>query len=177
MVQLSVFPAVYDIQLQFSNSVPSLELCELTVAIGDDETVSLNANMTTSELQVLLDSTEAIQRVGGVWVDKRDVVIEGDRLVTFRIIMRTDGSITQQDIPSIDITEGSSDCSNNYTLSSELVQSLTTPTFQLRFPDSSRQTRPLIATTTATELQAEFEQLLTYNCSRNGPPNVSSYTQ
>ena len=146
-----------------------MEECDINVTIGNDA-VPLNPDTLPSDLQTMLDDTEAIQGVGGVLVEKRVGQDEGGSLVIFRLTFLTGMGVTQSDIPNIDVVT----CSEDYSIFHELIQPLTTPTFRLGFPDSMRQTRPLsVINTTTDDLQTELEMLLSSECERNIPPNVS----
>ena len=169
-VSLTVSPAVYDVTILYSDQERTGP-CD-TVTIGNDPLV-LYPNTMTSDLQSMLNTMEAIRGVGGVMVEKREGQAEGGNLwVIFRILFLTGMGTAHSDIPAIDVSSDDN-CSLNYNITAEFVQVLTTPTFQVGFPDSQRQTRPLpVINTTAQDLQAEMEMLLSYKCSKTAPSNV-----
>ena len=167
-MSLTALPSVYHIEIRYSEE--PMEECDIIVTIGND-TVPLNPDTLPSDLQTMLDGTEAMQGVGGVLVEKRAWQDEGVSLVIFRLTFLTGMGVTQSDIPNIDVVTCSEDF---YSIAHLFVQNLTTPIFQLGFPDSMRQTRPLsVINMTTDDLQTELEMLLSSECERNIPPNVS----
>ena len=126
----------------------------------------------TSDLEAMFNQLQVVQEVGGVTVERSEGQYEdGYNRALLRLVFLT---ATIENLPMIGVSSSPDNCSN---ITSGLIQQLTTPTFQLGFPDSPRQTRPLSVTmTTAEDLQAELETLLSYECTRNGPPNVSVHS-
>ena len=148
-------------------------VCDVIINVGS-HTLVLYPDTMTSDLQTMLNATEAIKAVGGVEVEKREGQTDNGTLwVIFRILFLTGKGIRQSDIPTIDVSTDAN-CSLDYNVTAGFVQFLTTPTFQVGFPDSPRLTRPLsVVDTTAEELQTEMETLLSYECTKTLPPNVS----
>ena len=148
--------------------------CDVTVAVGNN-TLTLLPDTMTSDLQNMLNAMETIQEVGVVEVERREgVTADGYVRVRHRLIFLTTAGVTHNHLPSID-TYSSADNNNcSLNITAGFVQVLTTPSFQVGFPDSARLTRPLpVVSTTAEQLQEAMEQLLTYVCSKNTPPKVS----
>ena len=144
--------------------------CEITVAVGDDTMAVLPAT-SAPDLQLALNNTPAIQEVGGVTVEKRAGQLQDRQWVMFRIIFHTRMGIRHDSIPPI-AAETNTSCSD-YSVRSGFSQNLTTPTFQLGFPNSPRQTRPLpVADISAAIVQEELQRLLSYECTRETPPDV-----
>ena len=164
---MTVSPTVYDIDIIYFEED---EGCVITVAIGDDDTLTINRDTTASDLQDMLDVMVTIQEVGGVSIEMSEGEIEGGNFsVSFRLIFLT---IFRDNIPDIDVYSNNDTCSS---VSGGFVQSSTTPTFQIGFPDfPNRMTNPLsVINTTADYLQTELELLLSYDCIKNIPPTVS----
>ena len=159
-------PTVYSIDILYTSEEG--EDCEVSLSVGDTS-LPLSPNTTTSDLQDMLDSVTAIQDVGGVRVQREvELTEDGYYRVKLRLIFLT----TQiENIPTITVSSTPDNCTQ---IAHGVSQPPDTPTFKLRYPDSTRQTRPLsVAMTTAAELQTELETLLSYECTRNSPPNVS----
>ena len=149
-------------------------MCDIIINV-DNHMIVLYPETTTSDLQTMLNATEAIKAVGGVEVEKREGQTDNGTLwIIFRILFLTGKGIRHSDIPTIDVSTDAN-CSLHYNITAGFVQFLTTPTFQVGFPqDSPRLTRPLsVVNTTAEELQTEMETLLSHECSKTLPPNVS----
>ena len=143
------------------------EECGITVVVGDD-TLVFYSDTTTSDLQGMFDAVTTIQEVGGVRVERREGLTEDGylRVVVRLIFISATG-------PAIELVVSSDkNCSS---VAADFIQLVTTPTYQVGFPDfPQRQTRPFpVTTATATELQTELETLLAYLCTKSSPPNVS----
>ena len=165
---------MYDIEIVYTAQQEMTGDCDVTVTIDNDE-LTLNSDTITSEIQNMVDAVEAIQEVGGVMVERWEgPAEEGYLRVVVRLIFVTGQGITQDQFPVIAVFSNNGNCSLDYNITAGFVQQLTTPTFQVGFPDTLRRTRPLpVIETTPTQLQFEMETLLAYECSKNAPNSVS----
>ena len=171
-ILLTVSPAVYIVDVQFADGQEREGPCDITITVGD-ATISFSPNTTPSDLEAMLNATDTINQLGGVRVEKREGLVEGGYLrAVFRIIFLTEAGVTHNEIPAISVASNEN-CSLNYDITARFVQSLTTPSFQVGFPDSPRRTRPLPVNTTTDEMEVVMEELLSYECTKTAPSNVS----
>ena len=155
-------PVVYDIDILYTNG-EGVD-CEVSMTVGESS-FPVSPETMTSDLQEMLEAI--FPEVGGVRVEKEvGLTDDNNTRMSLRLIF-----LTNQLLP-IDVTSDPDNCS---TIAVAVTPPGATPTFQLGFPDSTRRTNPLpVAVTTAAELQTELETLLSYECTRNAPPNVST---
>ena len=160
-------PVVYDIDILYTNG-EGVD-CEVSMTVGESS-FPLSPDTMTSDLQEMLEAI--LPEVGGVRVEKEVGLTEDNNTrVSLRLIFLTNQI---EYLLPIDVSSDPNNCSNTAVA---VTPPGATPTFQLGFPDSTRRTNPLpVAMTTAAELQTELETLLSYECSRNAPPNVSWLT-
>ena len=160
---------MYDIDILYTNQEGGA--CDITIGIGDN-LLTLDPDAPTSDLNTILNGILAIQEAGGVTVEKRaGLTDDGYNRVLLRFIFMSSSENPEEETPTISVISNPDNCTN---ITSGFTQLQTTPTFQLGFPDSARQTRPLPVTeVTAEELQTGLETLLSYECTKTSPPNVS----
>ena len=163
---LTVDPVVYDIDILYTNG-EGVD-CEVSMTVGESS-FPVSPDTMTSDLQEMLEAI--LPEVGGVRVEKEVGLTEDNNTrVSLRLIFLTNQI---EYLLPIDVSSDPNNCSNTAVA---VTPPDATPTFQLGFPDSTRRTNPLpVAVTTAAELQTELETLLSYECTRNAPPNVSWY--
>ena len=168
-ILLTVTPSVYDIDILYANQEGGA--CDITIGIGDN-LLTLDPDTPTSDLNTIFNGILAIQEAGGVTVEKRaGLTDDGYNRVLLRFIFMSSSENPEEETLTISVISNPDKCTN---ITSRFTQLQTTPTFQLGFPDSTRQTRPLPVTeVTAEELQTGLETLLSYECTKTSPPNVS----
>ena len=166
---------MYDLTLLYSPAEGGAgggggDLCPLTLSLGE-QNVTVSPVATATDLELSLNKLAAVTQVGGVSVEKRAGQVGEREWAMFQVVFQTGMGIRSDNIPPVAVVMD--ECSEQYAISAGFSQDLTTPTFRVGFPGSSRETRPLpVINTTSAELERELEELLSSQCIRTAPRNV-----